>query len=174
MPSETFLIANNVRSYIQPYINESKVMATSAYTMQWIKNGENKEGYSIFKQDRMNIIKEYDLFSIFLASFASQTYYYKGDSCGRLDIEGRDSWLKYTLDCKDVYDVNMDFDRVSGELALSLTTKWLMKMETLIGITGTTCKVKQSFKDVKRAKIRWDWLLLLYQWTGLNSVTSKW
>ena len=90
LPSETFLIANNVRSYIEPYINESKVMATSAYTMQWIKNGENKEGYSIFKQDRMNIIKEYDLFSTFLASFASQTYYYKGDSCGRLDIEGRD------------------------------------------------------------------------------------
>ena len=88
LPSETFLIANNVRSYIEPYINESKVMATSAYTMQWIKNGENKEGYSIFKQDRMNIIKEYDLFSTFLASFASQTYYYKGDSCGRLDIEG--------------------------------------------------------------------------------------
>ena len=75
LPSETFLIANNVRSYIEPYINESKVMATSAYTMQWIKNGENKEGYSIFKQDRMNIIKEYDLFSTFLASFASQTYY---------------------------------------------------------------------------------------------------
>ena len=90
LPSETFLIANNVRSYIEPYINESKVMATSAYTMQWIKNGENKEGYSIFKQDRMNIIKEYDLFSTFLASFASQTYYFKGDSCGRLDIEGRD------------------------------------------------------------------------------------
>lgn len=44
LPSETFLIANNVRSYIEPYINESKVMATSAYTMQWIKNGENKEG----------------------------------------------------------------------------------------------------------------------------------
>ena len=72
LPSETFLIANNVRSYIEPYINESKVMATSAYTMQWIKNGENKEGYSIFKQDRMNIIKEYDLFSTFLASFASK------------------------------------------------------------------------------------------------------
>lgn len=34
LPSETFLIANNVRSYIEPYINESKVMATSAYTMQ--------------------------------------------------------------------------------------------------------------------------------------------
>ena len=72
LPSETFLIANNVRSYIEPYINESKVMATSAYTMQWIKNGENKEGYSIFKQDRMNIIKEYDLFSTFLASFAAR------------------------------------------------------------------------------------------------------
>lgn len=67
LPSETFLIANNVRSYIEPYINESKVMATSAYTMQWIKNGENKEGYSIFKQDRMNIIKEYDLFQYFLS-----------------------------------------------------------------------------------------------------------
>lgn len=154
LPSETFLIANNVRSYIEPYINESKVMATSAYTMQWIKNGENKEGYSIFKQDRKNIIKEYDLFSTFLASFVSQTYYFKGDSCGRLDIEGRDSWLKYTLDCKDVYDVNMDFDRVSGELALFINYKMIDEKRRLNRYYRYCCKVKQSFKDVKSTKIR--------------------
>lgn len=153
LPSETFLIANNVRSYIEPYINESKVMATSAYTMQWIKNGENKEGYGIFKQDRMNIIKEYDLFSTFLASFVSQTYYYKGDSCGKLDIEGRDSWLKYTLDCKDVYDVNMDFDRVSGELALFINYKMLDENGDLIGITGTAAKLNNLLKMLKEQKL---------------------
>lgn len=153
LPSETFLIANNVRSYIEPYINESKVMATSAYTMQWIKNGENKEGYSIFKQDRKNIIKEYDLFSTFLASFVSQTYYFKGDSCGRLDIEGRDSWLKYTLDCKDVYDVNMDFDRVSGELALFINYKMIDEKGDLIGITGTAAKLNNLLKMLKAQKL---------------------
>lgn len=43
LPSETFLIANNVRSYIEPYINESKVMATSAYTCSGLKMARIKK-----------------------------------------------------------------------------------------------------------------------------------
>ena len=152
LPSETFLIANNVRSYIEPYISQSKNMATSAYVREWIKKGEDQSGYAIFKQDRLNIIKEYDLFSTFLASFSSQTYYYKGDSCGKLDINGRDSWLKYTLSCKDIYDVNMDFDRVTGQLALFINYKMIDDKGDLIGITGTAAKLNNLLKMLKDQK----------------------
>ncbi|MGN1280831.1 MAG: cache domain-containing protein, partial [Succinivibrio sp.] len=153
LPSKTALIANNIRSSIEPYVNISKMMANSAYTLDWMKNNEDKEGYHNFLNDRVNLIKEYDLFSTFLASFVSNLYYYKGESRGPLEIDGRDSWLKYTLECKDRYDVNMDYDRVSGNLALFINYKMFNENEKLIGITGTAAKVNNLLDMLKEQRL---------------------
>ncbi|MGN0916440.1 MAG: methyl-accepting chemotaxis protein [Succinivibrio sp.] len=153
LPAETALIANNVRSYIEPYINQSKVMATSTYTLDWMRNNEDEDGYPLFKKDRLRIIDELDLFSTFLASFVSNIYYYKGESKGALDINGRDSWLQYTLKCPDVYDVNMDFDRVTGNLALFINYKMFDENGKLIGITGTASKLNNLLEMLKAQKL---------------------
>ena len=153
LPTQTKLIATNIRSCIDPYIIQSRSMAESQYTIDWILNGENKDFYPVFKKDRSKLIEKYNLFSTFLASFKSNLYYYKGESKGKLDINGRDSWLKYTLETKAEYDVNMDFDRVTGNLAMFINYKMFDDSGKLIAITGTAAKVNTLLSMLETQKL---------------------
>lgn len=50
LPTQTKLIATNIRSCIDPYIIQSRSMAESQYTIDWILNGEKKFISSIQKR----------------------------------------------------------------------------------------------------------------------------
>ena len=153
LPTQTKLIATNIRGFIDPYIIQSRSMAESQYTIDWILGGESNEFYPVFKKDRLKLIEKYNLFSTFLASFKSNLYYYKGESKGKLDINGRDSWLKYTLETKAECDVNMDFDRVTGNLAMFINYKMFDDSGKLIAITGTAAKVNTLLSLLNSQKL---------------------
>ena len=153
LPAETQLIANNVASAVGPYISRSAAMSQNVYTLDWMKRNEPQAEFPLFAIDHLAIVKEYDLFSIFLASFVSQTYYYKGENHGTLDMNGRDSWLKFTLNSPDTYDVNMDFDRITGNLAMFINYKMYDESGKLIGITGAAAKLNPLLEMLKKQKL---------------------
>ena len=152
LPARTNLVANNVSSFIDPYINQSKFMAGSIYTIDWMEKGEPKDGLALFKRDHQKIIKDYDLFSTFLASFVSNQYYFKGDSTGALDMEGKDSWMKAVMATPDDYVVMMDYDRTTGNLAMFIDTKVYDSSGKVIGITGTATKLNDLLSMLKDQK----------------------
>ena len=57
LPIQTKLIATNIRSFIDPYIIQSRSMAESQYTIDWMLSGEKKDLYPVFKKDRLELIK---------------------------------------------------------------------------------------------------------------------
>ena len=153
LPAETQLIVNNIASAVGPYINRSAAMAQNVYTIDWMKRGEPAAEFPLFAKDYLEILKANDLFSTKLASLITQTYYYKGENRGKFDMNGRDKWIKLTLANPDVYNVNMDFDRVSGILAMFINYKMYDETGKIIGITGASAKLNPLLEMLKQQKL---------------------
>lgn len=141
LPAQVQVVATNVRSQLDPYIVLSRMIAGSNYTKNWMLNGHSEEGWKAHKEESLTLIKDFNLYSTFLADFIINTYIYKGDSQGPLDFEGRESWLQETIDSPEVFVVNTDFDDVSKELALYINYKMFDSTGKLIGISGAGANI---------------------------------
>ncbi len=155
IPAEAKLVENNITSNIEPYIHISRALAHSEYIKNWlIDEKEAETGLPLYKKSQENLIKENNLFGSFLASFQTNTYYSKGAIDSKLEIEGKDSWLKYSLNSTKDYDVNMDYDRVTGSIALFINYKIYDDNQKLIAITGTASNVSMLADMIGQQKIR--------------------
>lgn len=143
IPNRTELVLNKIESYIQPLINMSANMATSHYTINWIMNDhENEEGRIHYESDQKAIIKQNKLTSTFLVSLITDTYYFKGKNEGKIDLQGKDSWMKYIINSDRDYQVNIDYRRGDDEdIYMFINYKVKDDDGRLIGITGTIIKI---------------------------------
>ena len=151
LPAETNIIASNIRANIDPYIALSRSMAQSVYTIDWMQKGEPESGKALFKESSLAIKENNNLFSTFLASFISNVYFFNGDNAGALDINGKDSWMQGIVNSTRDYEVNMDKDRNTGDLALYINYKVKDTKGKVIGITGASAQIN-SMKDMIKAQ----------------------
>lgn len=153
LPAATELMAVKIESYIAPMLRTSAIMADLIYTRDWMNAGENEEGRKIYEREQQRLVKKYDLFNTFLASLKSEIYYSQGKSNGKLDINGKDAWLKESLNSTEDYILNMDFDRVSGNLALFIDFNMKDENGKIIGVTGTAAKVEEVQQMISTQKL---------------------
>ena len=153
LPAQVQVVATNVRSQLDPYIVLSRMIANSQYTKNWMLSGHSDEGWKAYKEDCLSLIKDFNLYSTFLADFVINTYIYKGDSQGPIDFNGRESWLKETIDSSEVFVVNTDFDDVSKELALYINYKMFDNNGQLIGIAGAGANINALMSMIKEQRL---------------------
>ncbi len=153
LPAQTRVVQDNIEAYIAPSIDLSKAMASSFHTLKWINDGESEEGRAVYRDEQKLLVEQNDLFSTFLASFKSSTYYAIGENTGKLEIEGKDSWLKFTIDAPSDYVLNMDYDRNKNVLALFINYKVYDAGHNLIGVTGTAGKLNSLMDMLKEQQM---------------------
>ena len=141
LPAETAIINNNIRDVIKPYVQLSKTLSVSAYTINVAKDTSNKVLMRAYDQERAQIRKSYGLFSTFLVTFVSDDYIYNGKLKGKLDINGRDSWIKEALESEEDYVVNMDYDNFVKGLVLYINYKVYDSSGKVIALTGVSTPI---------------------------------
>jgi HD-GYP domain-containing protein (c-di-GMP phosphodiesterase class II) len=156
VPNHTELVLNKIESYIKPYISMSANMAASHYTIHWMLNeNESEEGRRHYELDQKAIIRQNQLTSTFLVSLLTNTYYIQGQNEGKIDLNGKDSWMNYIINSDRDYQVNIDYRRGNNNDEIFMFINYKVKDPSdgrLIGITGTIVKidkVMQMFFDLK-------------------------
>lgn len=151
LPAETAIVANSIKSGIDPYITLSRSMAQSFYVQDWMRKGEPKSELELFKKYSEAIKSNNNLYGTFLASFVTNTYYSNGEVSGTLDINGKDSWLQGIVNISADYALNMDLDRNTKDLAMYINYKIKDQSGKVIGITGVAVQIN-LLKDMIKAQ----------------------
>lgn len=152
LPAQATIIAKNIKEVIEPTIQLSRSMALSTYTIDLAMDTSNKAAFDAFIKDKAQMRKNYNLFASFLATFVSNEYIYNGVNQGKLDMNGRDKWLKEVVDSKDEFVVNMDFDSFENNLALFINYKVFDYSGKPIGVTGVSTKANNVVKMIAEQK----------------------
>ena len=114
----TKVVSHKIENDIIPIIQESKALANDPQTIAWILRGEDEAGLQDLATLHNQVLKRFDVFAVFLATATTNRYYSAGKLDGVLDPDGKDGWFKVILNSPNDFEVNMDFDRVSGNIAL--------------------------------------------------------
>lgn len=153
IPTKTELMRTKLQNYLTPFISTSSDMAVSPNTKNWLlREQENEAGRVLYQEQQEALIKNNGLTSTFLASLISNTYYTKGQSNGKLDLEGKDSWLKSAIDMPTDYNVNMDYNRVDGKLSMFINYK-IKDGDKLIAVTGTNMEINDAISMINKQKL---------------------
>ena len=148
LPARTAVVAKNVSNFMTPFIVQSKMMARSSYTLKFIRMGETDALLADYKDNQVKQIADFDLFSTFLVSLNSRYYYASGIRKDPVDINGKDAWMKAIIESPEEYNINMDFDRNTGDLAMFVNYK-VTERNKVIGITGTAAKLNNMLTMIK-------------------------
>lgn len=152
LPAKVELIAKNIHSEIDPFIQLSRSMALSRHTINWMKSNHDPAFWDDYREEVNSIKKDFSLYSTFLATFTKGIYIYNGDDLGPLQFNGRDAWLNETIESSDTYVVNTDIDDVTGDLALYINYKVFDDNRKLIGITGAGANISDLITMIGNQK----------------------
>ena len=152
LPAQATIISKNIKEVIEPIIQLSRSLSLSTYAIDLALDTSNKPALDAFIKDRAQLRKNYNLFASFLATFVSNEYIYNGVNQGKLDMNGRDKWLKEVIDSKDDFVVNMDFDSFENNLALFINYKVFDYSGKPIGVTGVSTKANSIVKMISEQK----------------------
>lgn len=140
----TKVVSHKIENDIIPIIQESKALANDPQTIAWILRGEDEAGLQDLATLHNQVLKRFDVFAVFLATATTNRYYSAGKLDGVLDPDGKDGWFKVILNSPNDFEVNMDFDRVSGNIALFINYKIYDDNGKVIGITGVGGKLENA------------------------------
>ena len=140
----TKVVSHKIENDIMPIIQESKALANDPQTIAWILRGEDEAGLQDLATLHNQVLKRFDVFAVFLATATTNRYYSAGKLDGVLDPDGKDGWFKVILNSPNDFEVNMDFDRVSGNIALFINYKIYDDNGKVIGITGVGGKLENA------------------------------
>ena len=140
----TKVVSHKIENDIIPIIQESKALANDPQTIAWILGGEDEAGLQDLATLHNQVLKRFDVFAVFLATATTNRYYSAGKLDGVLDPDGKDGWFKVILNSPNDFEVNMDFDRVSGNIALFINYKIYDDNGKVIGITGVGGKLENA------------------------------
>lgn len=140
----TKVVSHKIENDIIPIIQESKALANNPQTIAWILRGEDEAGLQDLATLHNQVLKRFDVFAVFLATATTNRYYSAGKLDGVLDPDGKDGWFKVILNSPNDFEVNMDFDRVSGNIALFINYKIYDDNGKVIGITGVGGKLENA------------------------------
>ena len=140
----TKVVNHKIENDIIPIIQESKALANDPQTIAWILRGEDEAGLQDLATLHNQVLKRFDVFAVFLATATTNRYYSAGKLDGVLDPDGKDGWFKVILNSPNDFEVNMDFDRVSGNIALFINYKIYDDNGKVIGITGVGGKLENA------------------------------
>lgn len=152
LPAKVELIAKNIHSEIDPFIQLSRSMALSRHTINWMKSNHDPAFWDDYREEVNSIKKEFSLYSTFLATFTKGIYIYNGEDLGPLQFNGRDAWLNETIESSDTYVVNTDIDDVTGDLALYINYKVFDDNRKVIGITGAGANISDLITMIGNQK----------------------
>ena len=71
LPAQLGSVTQTIKSEVQPYITQSKMMAISVYTRKWMADGLKDEGLATYQKSVNRQIKDLNLSSIFFADLVN-------------------------------------------------------------------------------------------------------
>ena len=153
LPVETQLIAGHIKAMVDPHIALARSLATSTYTIEAARHTADKELIGAFFKEREYIRKNYGLYSSFLATLVTSEYLYNGENIGKLQMNGRDSWIQAVFNHENDYVVNVDFDSFKKQLVMFINYKVFDESGKLIGVTGASTEANELITSISKEKL---------------------
>lgn len=147
LPAQLGSVTQTIKSEVQPYITQSKMMAISVYTRKWMADGLKDEGLATYQKSVNRQIKDLNLSSIFFADLVNNQIVINGQKMGPIQKDTRDIWVTSTINNKKDYLLMSDYQSISNVLAVYINYKMYDDNNKLIAIAGAAADV-QSLKTM--------------------------
>ena len=142
LPAQLGSVTQTIKSEVQPYITQSKMMAISVYTRKWMADGLQDEGAATYQKSVNRQIKDLNLSSIFFADLVNNQIVINGQKMGPIQKDTRDIWVTSTINHKKDYLLMSDYQSISNVLAVYINYKMYDDNNKLIAIAGAAADVQ--------------------------------
>lgn len=143
IPAKINALSFQVESLLKRYIDTSKQIASNAFVMHWLNDGERDSGLPDFFAYSQNVLETSGALGSFMVSEQSRIYYMQDKILKKISEDSaKDSWYFQNRDIflkerdKNAYVLNIDVNERDGKVWLFINTKMSDKDGRFLGIAG--------------------------------------
>lgn len=137
MPATMSSIANSADHMLKNYIQAGLLMSSNDYVKAWLADGEAEDQRALFYQNSQSLMKEMGVFTAFLVSEKSRTYYTHEGILKQVSPDvSKDRWFFDFQKLNQKTDINLDMDENSKKLVMFINVRMEDANKKFIAATG--------------------------------------